>query len=103
MGQQRDQAQLGEGPGVRAADDGIHSGGLELRSHDIRLRLPVDEDRRPDDIDIAAGQLDLGGEVLGDHLDDVDTAFAGSGINTRVTRGADPNRRDLRCGFVDIG
>ena len=60
VGQQADERELGEGPGVRGADHGVDARFAELAADDIGLRLAVDQQRRPDDIHrLAVGRADL--------------------------------------------
>ena len=100
VGQQADERELGEGPGVRGADHGIDARLAELPADDVGLRFTVDQDRRPNDVDrFAVGRADLGGEQLGDGLDDIARALPRGLVDAWIAGADDAEGDGFRLGL----
>ena len=85
MGQQAHERELGKCPGVRRTDHGIDARLAELTANDIGLRLAVNQDRRPDDIyRLAVRSADLGGDQVGEGLDNIACPLPRGLVDARI-------------------
>lgn len=88
--------ELRERPCIQRAHQRLDACILELLGDDIRLWFAVHQDRRINDASrCAVRQIDLFGQNICHHFDNVTAALAALFVNARIARDEHANRRDI--------